>query len=598
MPSADEPVEEAFPELLLRKEERERPPVTCDVYTSELGESADQEQWYKLLKLCDTLSIDEKINCGKQGVIKLAVSVLRCNCGETLHALVCLALTGLFIDVENNRTLAYSNGIEDALMLVNGLHPLSKFVFHVLVQLIKTLPELYTLSSLKIQSTQMNTALGTRVSSSQYKQLLIRGRANISLDVHHVAWHDAIIYKSIGHMIISENMFASGHQSELACWFYNEGLVHEMLAKRPWINKDTSWKLTAKQCMQWVQLGINYCDKRDSQPFYFDTADIGKFYWLLGKMMSDNENSRREENTSTNFADVTQVGSDILANFDSAVDDLQNVFGYLPSERLNEARNIMVEGQNQVLNDNTQIHEVKDRHRLKLCCWMIRESHFMSYSAGTLLLAKCYFNGTGVKRNIEIGFNLLTEAYMEGNTDALAICGALSNVPNVPNVLETNTLSPDITSDYKQAFELLTLAVESGYDGHWFPNFKSIPNCESVFEFELFVKFLKCTANNDELTFAIRSSANAQLLNISKCYGSGAEGLVMNLNKAVIFAKASSLHDGFDLNKLRRCSCCGRNPARMLYCPCFAKQYCNRECQKHDWESNHKNCCKFLKCPL
>ena len=575
-----------FPELSFVPEERGRQ-VTCDVYTSVLGESADQEQWYRLHKLCDTASISKKILIGKTGVIKFAVSVLRSDCGEILHALVCLALTGLFIDVENNRTLAYSNGIEDALMLVNGLHPLSTRVFDGLLKLMKTVPELYkghTLSSLNIRSTQMNTALGTHVTYNEYKYLLRRGRANISLDVD-VAQHDAIICKSIGHMIISENMFANGLRSELACWFHNEGIMHDMLALRPWTNKETGLELSVTQCMGMVNEGISHRDK-DSQPFYFDVNHTGKFYLLLGKLLLDTENSLLEKNKSRNIPEVL----DILAEFENIVDDLQNgSLGNLPSE----GQNVMLEVQNEIREAETRFRELAHPTSYKLCCWMFRESHFHTYSAGTLQLARCYFNGTGVNKNIRTGFNLLTEAYVEGNTDALAICGALS-----AKVLKTNTLSPDIISDHKQAFELLSLAVESGYDGCWFPNFKSIPNCESVFEFESFVKFLKCTANNDELRFAIRSSANAQLLNISKCYGSGAEGLVMNLKKAVIFAKASSLHDGFDLNELRRCFCCGHNPGGTLYCPCYAARYCSRKCQKIHWESDHKNCCKFIKCPL
>jgi len=224
----------------------------------------------------------------------------------------------------------------------------------------------------------------------------------------------------------------------------------------------------------------------------------------------------------------------------------------------------------------------------KFSWWCFREAYFRLDPIATEHLATCYFTGKGVEQNAKIGFDLLKEACALGNSDVYEICRALRTKTG-EYIIE----SPGMVVNYKRAFELICLAVESACD-LWMPNFKSIPNCDSgVFEFEKFVEFLKSTAN-DGLTFAIRSSAHVQLLNISKCYGTGVDGLVMNLKKAVIFAKASSLH-GASLNELRKCFCCGRNPGGTLYCPCYAARYCNRECQKKDWESDHKKWCKMFK---
>ena len=566
----DVDIARTFPQLSLEVEVRGRP-VPRDVYTSVYwtGERADADEWNGWYLWCNTLPDDMKIQWGKRGGIKKAVSVLKSNCGEILHTSVCWALYGFF-DVEDNRTLAYSNGIEDALMLVNGLHPLSAPVFDILLKLMTAMPELdkkHTLMSLKIRSTLMNTALGTSLDNTQYKELLMRGRENISPQDVDVAMHDAIIFKSIGQIIISENMFASGHQSKLACWFYKEGLVHEMIAMIPSINKETGLKLAEEGCFHLVQLGISHCKKLGlGQPCYFDTGEEGKFYWSLGKMLLD-----------------------IVSDDDNAAENLHYFLGrLLTSER------------------QIQVRKLADRQRYNLCFWMIRESHFMTYSAGTLLLAKCYFNGFGVETNIGTGFNLLSTAYWVGNTDASAICRALTT--KTTGRVHCVFGSPDITADYKQAFELLTLAIQSGHDGCWFPNFKNIPNCDSSeFEFKKFVEGLKSTAICG-LTFAVKQSARSQLLNISKCYENRFNGLVMNLSKAVIFTKASnelnpytpwSTYVAERLKQLRQCSYCRRNPGNSggskKYCPCFTVRYCDRECQKMDWARCHKTDCKAFR---
>jgi len=580
MASVDERVEELVPE------ERGRP-VTCDVYTSVQGGSADIVHWYNLHKLCDTLSIDEKIQRGKTGVIKLAVSVLKSGCGETLHASVCFALSGLFIGVQDNRTLAYSNGIEDALMLVNGLHPHSTLVFDALVKLMDSMPELvkgHTLWSLKIRSTQMNEALGTHVTPEDFEYLLIRGRANISLNVD-VARHDAIICKSIGDMIISENMFASGHQYELACWFHEEGLMHDMLALRPWINKEAGLKLSVTHIVGLVNSGIKH--------FYRDCGcDAGKFYLLLGKLLVDAENALP--------VDVRHATKkrylDSVVELRKYLSDVQEgMHGDVSCEEIQE---LLLDLQDKNRTTESVFREIEHTTSYKICWWLFRESYFQMCSAGTLELARCYFNGTGVLKNIGTGFNLLSKAYWQGNTDASAICGAL-----MWRTYAQNSFSPDITADYRTAFELITLAVESGYDGHWFPNFKNILNCDpGVSAFEKFVTFLISTADDNAGKWRARArkSAVGQLLNISKCYETGVDGLVRNLKKAVFFTKAATSYDPRlalqRLNHLRKCSCCGQNDGDTFYCRCcYTVRYCDRECQKMEWARCHKTDCQAFR---